>query len=193
MRRGGVTYHISSIYPQAKFTLVDLNKEAITLAKQNLQHLRATFLVEDMNKLSLPDDEYDRVFCWQTLSWTDSELEKSLAELVRICKPGGLIYCSSLFNLEHEVDLKTEVFDWTRPSCVQSGHCFTYKTFSYRTLQTILEKLVKHFTVHKFDMPIDLTFKPKGLGTYTVRLIDGSRLQISAGMLMNWGILEIEK
>jgi len=44
-----------------------------------------------------------------------------------------------------------------------------------------------------FDMPLDLERQGRGLGTFTVRLADGKRLQVSGGMFMNLGILELTK
>jgi hypothetical protein len=52
---------------------------------------------------------------------------------------------------------------------------------------------VSELAIHEFEIPIDLAPSGRGLGTYTAKLEDGHRLQLSAGMLLNWGILELKK
>ena len=53
--------------------------------------------------------------------------------------------------------------------------------------------LVSDLQLHEFNIPIDLHNASRGLGTYAALMNDGKRLQMSAGMLLNWGILEIIK
>lgn len=111
---------------------------------------------------------------------------------MRICKPGGLILASSLFNLNHDVEVYSKVIDHTRASS-GLGMSFDYNTYSLRTVQEWLSGLVADFKIHEFSIPEDLSHAWRGIGTYTVKLETGNRLQISAGMLLNWGILEVNK
>ena len=119
------------------------------------------------------------------------EPEKALNELIRITKPGGKIYASSLFNIHHDVDIFAKLLDHTRPNG-ELGLAFSYNTYSKKTVSKWLDKKVKSFQLHEFIPEIDFTFEGKGIGTYTVNS-DKGRLQISAGYLMNWSVLEIEK
>src|SRR3990172_9967123 len=66
---GGASCHLSVLYPHASYTLVDMNEEAIVLARESTKHLQATCLVGDIYDLPLETDGYDLVVCWQTLSW----------------------------------------------------------------------------------------------------------------------------
>lgn len=143
--------------------------------------------------MSVETDFFDYTFCFQTLSWLE-EPQKALLELIRITKPGGYIYLSSLFNLEHDVDLYTRVIDYTRESG-QNNLYMNYNTYSYHSITKWITSLVKSFSIHKFTMEIDLPSSThRGIGTYTKKLAcSNERLQISAGMLMNWGILVINK
>ena len=99
---------------------------------------------------------------------------------------------SSLFNHDHDVDIYSKVIDWTRESTKQ-GHYSYYNTYCMRTIDEWLKGIVSNVELYIFDIDIDLPEKLKGIGTYTVKLKDGKRLQISAGMLLNWGILKIIK
>lgn len=187
----GASLHLSELYSQAKFTMIDANEDAIVLARQATAHINAACSVGDIYNIELESDSYDMVICWQTLSWLDRP-EVALRELVRICKPGGLVWASSLFNLYHDVDVYSKVIDHTRPSS-GLGMSYDYNTYSLRTVREWLSGLVTDFKIHEFNIQTDLGHNERGIGTYTVKLETGERLQISAGMLLNWGILEVKK
>jgi ubiquinone/menaquinone biosynthesis C-methylase UbiE len=171
--------------------MVDANEDAISLARKATEKFNVTCNVGDIYNLALDSDSCDLVICWQTLSWLDKP-EFALRELLRICKPSGLILASSLFNLNHDVDVYSKVIDHTRAS---SGldMSYDYNTYSLRTVQEWLSRLVAYFKIHEFSIQVDLSHAGRGIGTYTVKLETGNRLQISAGMLLNWGILEVNK
>jgi len=186
-----VSYYLAQAYPQARFTLVDANEDAIKLAQESTGHFNATCAVGNIYDLALETDSFDMVVCWQTLSWLD-EPEIALRELIRICKPGGMVYASSLFNAHHDVDIYATVRDNTRPSA-QEGLVVPYNTYSLSTVRKWVAGLVSDLQLHEFNMLINLQHAGRGLGTYTATLDNGKRLQISAGMLLNWGILGIRK
>jgi ubiquinone/menaquinone biosynthesis C-methylase UbiE len=188
---GGSTYHLAQVYPGAAFTLVDANEDAIAMARDATQGIAARCVVGDIYALDLPADSFDLVICWQTLSWID-EPARALAELVRICRLGGRIYASSLYNLHHDVDVYSKVEDHTRPSSAQ-GMRYSYNTYSLASVRRWIGGAVSELDIHLFEIPVDLPPTGRGLGTYTVRLDNGHRLQLSAGMLLNWGILELQK
>ena len=188
---GGTSYHLSALYPRASYTLVDMNEDAISLARESTRHIKATCVLGDVYDLGMEADTFDLVVCWQTLSWL-SKPDVALRELVKICKPGGRVYASSLFNAHHDVDIYAMVKDHTRPSSEQ-GLSYEYNTYSVFSVRKWVADLVSDVRMHWCEIPIDLKHAGRGLGTYTAKLDDGKRLQISAGMLLNWGILELQK
>jgi ubiquinone/menaquinone biosynthesis C-methylase UbiE len=188
---GGSSFHLGSLYPDAAYTLIDLNEDAIALAKEATRHLKATCAVGDIYDLQLASDSFDLVVCWQTLSWIERPAD-ALRELVRICRPGARIYASSLFNVHHDVDIYSNVEDHTRASSAQ-GLRYVYNTYALASVRQWVAGLVANVQVHEFSIPIDLSYAGRGLGTYTVPVEGGRRLQLSAGMLLNWGILELQK
>lgn len=182
---GALSLHLSRMYTNASFTLVDLGGQALTIARKVAESFSGDVIKGDVYALSLPSDYYDLVFCWQTLSWIDNP-RIALQELIRICKPGGRIFCSALFNTEYDVALLVKAIDHTRAANVR----YSYNVLSLQQVQQWVDAEVRF---HRFEMPIDLLKKTRGLGTHTVKCEDGRRLQISGGMLMNWKILEIVK
>jgi ubiquinone/menaquinone biosynthesis C-methylase UbiE len=188
---GGVSAHLGLMYPHASFTLIDLNADALALAREYTAGLNARYLVEDVYSLSAAADSFDLVICWQTLSWLDNA-ERALSELVRICRPGGRVFASSLFNVDADVDIYARVVDHTRPSG-QANLTVPYNTYSGHTVERWTAGRVASWQFHDFEIGLDLPRAGRGLGTFTVMTADGRRLQISAGMLLNWKILELRK
>jgi ubiquinone/menaquinone biosynthesis C-methylase UbiE len=187
---GTLSYHLRSIYPNAHFTLSDFNEDGMKLAIE-LNGETCSYVPGNIYELiNLPDNKFDLVCCWQTLSWLD-EPEKALNELIRITKPGGKIYASSLFNIHHDVDIFAKLLDHTRPNG-ELGLAFSYNTYSAKTVAKWLDKKVETFKLHEFIPAIDFTFEGRGIGTFTVNS-DKGRMQISGGYLMNWSVLEIKK
>lgn len=88
---------VSSMLLKDDFTkiLVDLNPEAINLAKGAFKALNkeASFYVEDMFKMSFPDESVDIIFNAGVLEHFEfSERLKAIKEYSRILKHGGVMY-----------------------------------------------------------------------------------------------------
>ncbi len=184
---GSLSFHLSSLYPQARFTLADMNEDALDIAREVGKTFSADVVQADAHALSLPSNHYDLVFFWHTLLCINDP-QRAFRELLRICRPGGRVFLSSLFNMEHDVDLLTKAVDHTRASAHEGG--LPYNSFCERTIRSWTDC---DLTFHECEMRIDLPQTTRGLGTYTRRLEDGQRLQVSAGMLMSWRILEVRK
>jgi ubiquinone/menaquinone biosynthesis C-methylase UbiE len=187
---GAASYHLSELLPRAEFCLVDKNPSAVALARKVMAGRKATVSEGDIFLLGLPTDEFDLVICWQTLSWIDDP-KAATRELIRVTRPGGTVLASSLFNEGFDVDIQAYVRDRTRSS--SSAGTYTYNTYSRSTVDEWLQDLGCDFEILPFDIAVDLPRAGRGLGTFTERLADGRRMQISAGLLMNWGILKIVK
>jgi ubiquinone/menaquinone biosynthesis C-methylase UbiE len=186
---GTLSHHLKVMFPEARFTLCDMDPFALELSQELNGHEGFTYQQEDLSSLSgLKDNSFDLVCCWQTLLCLD-EPETALMEMIRITRPGGRIYCSALFNLDHDLDIRAQLLDHTRPSGA-AGQWVPYNTYSRRTVDSWLNGRVESHRLHAFTPQVDLTTESKGLGTYTVNSERG-RLQISGGFLMNWAILEI--
>jgi trans-aconitate methyltransferase len=187
---GALSYHLRQRYPEAMFTLSDRDDAAMAIAKE-LNGPVCNYVEDDVHTLAhVPNDAFDLVCCWQTLSWI-TDPGAAMKQLLRITAPGGLIMASSLFNVDHDVDIHAQVRDRTRASGTQ-GHAYDYNTFSRSTVDEWLAGSGARSTLHPFQLGIELPKTGRGIGTYTVNT-DHGRLQISGGLLMNWAVLEIEK
>ena len=189
---GTLSFHLAHINNKANFTLVDYMEESIESSKKINRRFSDRFFFSqgDIYNLDFLDNHFDIVFCWQTLSWLDNP-QQALNELVRVVKSGGKIYLSSLFNLNHDVDIYSKVYDYTRESG-KNGIAMNYNTYSQYTVNKWLEGRVENFKIHQFSTSVPFDYDGKGIGTFTKNCQD-EFLQMSAGMLMNWGVLDIEK
>jgi ubiquinone/menaquinone biosynthesis C-methylase UbiE len=152
---GTLSYHLKEVFPNSNFYLYDYNDQAIAVAKElNKENSRFNYFIGNIYKLTVEDNFFDFTFCWQTLSWLDNP-EKALGELIRITKPHGKIYLSSLFNLDHDVDIYAKVIDHTRESGRHSISS-NYNTYSLHSINNWLKDKVLSFYIHKFMIDVDL-------------------------------------
>lgn len=188
---GTLSYHLKPLYQHANFHLLDYNQDALNIAKEINKERSFSFYNGSIYDMPFEDNKFDLVFCWQTLAWIDDQ-EKVLRELIRIARKGTRIYISSLFNIEHDVDIYCRIIDHTRESA-SYGLGVNYITLSKYTIERWLKGIVSSFEIHKFTPQVDFGYEGRGLGTFTKKLETGERIQISAGLLLNWGVLIIEK
>jgi ubiquinone/menaquinone biosynthesis C-methylase UbiE len=189
---GTLSFHLNEKYKnhQIQYTLIDYFDDVLELAKEINKSPNFSFENGNIYKLDKhKNDSFDYVFCWQTLSWVD-EPEQALKELLRILKPGGKLYLSALFNLNHDVDVFSKVYNHSEEGLGSIPG--NYITISRYSIEKWIGQTVKKINFHPFIPEVDFEYDGKGLGTFTVNSETG-RLQISAGMLLNWAILEIEK
>lgn len=182
---GTASHHLSRKYPSARFELIDMAPDAIDLARGVMHGADARCRVGSAYAIDLANGGFDLTLCWQVLSCLD-EPERAVRELVRITKPGGTILASSLFNLDFDADIRASITDRTRPT----SPTYPYNTWCRASVEEWLDGLPCRFEIIPFHIGINLPRKSRGLGTFTT---GEPRLQVSAGYLMNWGVLVIEK
>lgn len=101
---GNLSHQLGRKYPQAHFSLVDSNLTVLGQARAVAKSLCGEIINAEATNLPLPTNSYDLIFFWRTLLTSDDP-ERVFNELIRICKPGGRIFVSSLFNTAAEIDL----------------------------------------------------------------------------------------
>ena len=87
---------------------IDMRERAIDNVRRSGQTGRVTVQAADICALPFPDSSFDRVIAEAVTMFVDRDL--AIAELVRVCRPGGLV-------------LATE-FQWRRPPTPEARHAF---------------------------------------------------------------------
>jgi ubiquinone/menaquinone biosynthesis C-methylase UbiE len=93
---GEITSRLALIYPQANVTGIDILESSVAYARERYAALapRLRFEQGDAFALALPSEQFDLVVC-RHMTQSIPEPEKALAELRRICKPGGWLHVLS--------------------------------------------------------------------------------------------------
>ena len=132
---------------------------------------------------------FDATVHWMRLLHFD-DWQTHLDAAIKATRKGGHVFVASLFNT-YNVDLMTVVHDWNQQAC-RDGYGLQYNTFSAKQVLRFCEQQsVAKAEFTDFEIPFDIPRKSSGFGTYTVKTAAGRRLQISAGLLMNWKILHL--
>ncbi len=189
---GHIIYHLSKISPKSQFVGIDkkdyLIKEARTLFSPEQSNI--VFKISDVYKLSKYfKKKFDITLNWKTLSWLP-DYKKIMEEMIKVTKK--CIFLSSLFY-EGDIDFEIKVREYKTENGKKSFNAY-YNVYSLPRFKDFCRKLgAKRIKVYNFEMPVDLP-RPSlnRMGTYTVKLKNGKRLQISGVVLMNWKIIKIE-
>lgn len=93
---GEITSRLAARYPGAQVTGIDILDHTVELARGRYASLapRVQFQQGDAFELKFPSDHFDLVVC-RHVTQSIPEPEKVLAEMKRICKPGGWLHVLS--------------------------------------------------------------------------------------------------
>ncbi len=93
---GEITSRLAELYPRAEVLGIDILEHTVALAGRRYTALapRVRFQQGDAFELQLPTGHYDLVVC-RHVTQSIPEPERVLAELVRICRPGGWVHLLS--------------------------------------------------------------------------------------------------
>ena len=149
-----------------------------------------SFEVNDMHHLS---DRYQKFFdvsiIWKTISWLPY-YEEIIQELFKVSKKH--IFLSSLFY-DGDIDFEIKVREYKKQSGKENFNSY-YNVYSFPKFERFVQSLnCKKIHSWNFDISLDI---PRGdpdfMGTYTLKLYDGERIQISGAIIMSWKIVHIE-
>ncbi|MEK7857819.1 MAG: class I SAM-dependent methyltransferase [Elusimicrobiota bacterium] len=191
---GGNIHYMAKRYPRSTFTGLELNAELVKLgngcfAEAGLKN--AVLERHDLYKMRAKSPRFDGLVSYQTLSW----LPDHNAALRRMMGLGpSWIALTSLFY-DGPVDCRIQTRDYTAGKTAGVCKDAYYNVYSQPQVQDLLRAGgYSRFMSAPFEIDIDLP-RPadRGMGTYTERLRDGRRLQISGPVLMSWRFIAAVK
>jgi ubiquinone/menaquinone biosynthesis C-methylase UbiE len=190
---GDLVYFLAQLNPNARFTGVDKAAFLIDEARTHFaDHPNVTFEPGDIYALAeqFGKKSFDLSVCKQTLSWLPS-YGKPVEELMAVTR--RTVFVSSLFY-DGRIDFETRVREHTTDAG-RDGYNAFYNVYSFHIFREFcLDRGAKDVVGFDFNIGIDLPrpANPDRMGTYTVQLTSGERLQISGALLMPWKIVRID-
>jgi SAM-dependent methyltransferase len=93
---GVILNAVSALHSSIKATGIDISADRVQEAnKRNGEKCRLKFIRGDAQAMPFPSDSFDLVYSRMLLQYL-REKEKAVAEMVRVCKPGGLVLLQDL-------------------------------------------------------------------------------------------------
>lgn len=184
---GAAVSYLAQKYSKSYFTGIEINKKLVNKGNKILKYLHQSNCKLEAGDLYKLEKKYkdiiDGITCLQTLSWLP-EYKTPIREMVKL-NPKW-IAMSSLFY-DGLVECEIKVRDFARSGGKKPEDVF-YNVYSLKLVKNLFEKSgYKKFKFTPFRIDIDIDKNKDGrMGTYTVKTEDGSRLQISGPLLMNW-------
>jgi len=188
---GHLSYFLSEISTESKFLGIDQTSYLIDEAKKLCKEKpNISFEVNDMYNISTKyPKEFDISINWRTLSWLPyyDQMLKNLFTVTR-----EHIFLSSLFY-DGDIDFITQVREFKTET--GRSHFNDYNNvYSLPHFKKFVYELgAKNIKVYDFEIDIDLPKPPiDQFVSYTEKLENGKRLQISGAMLLPWKIIRID-
>jgi ubiquinone/menaquinone biosynthesis C-methylase UbiE len=185
---GHLVYLLHERFPNATFTGFDETPYLIEQAKELTKGMdRVQFEVQDLYRLPKSYTKaFDIAICWKTLSWLPS-YEEAMRVLMDMAR--AHIFVSSLFY-DGDIEFEIKVRQYVKEQ--DSAHF--YNIYSLPRFDRFVRSLgAKKVEAVNFEIGIDL---PRGdinhMGTYTIPLKNGGRMQMSGALAMSWKIIHIE-
>ncbi len=188
---GQIPYFLSEINPESKFLGIDQTSYLIDEAKNLCKDKsNISFELNDIYNISTKyQKQFDISINWRTLSWLPY-YDQMLENLFAVTKK--YIFVSSLFY-DGDIDFITQVREFKTET--GASHFNDYNNvYSLPHFKKFVNELgAKNIEVYDFDINIDIP-KPSvdQLISYTEKLENGKRLQISGAMLLPWKIIRID-
>jgi len=188
---GHISYLLSNISPESTFFGIDQSEYLIDVAKEISKNKKnLSFIVGDVSDFSNKlHKEFDISINWKTLSWLPY-YDQMIKDLVSMTKK--YIFISSLFY-DGDIDFEIKVREFKKELGKERFNSF-YNVYSLPRFKEFVFGLgIKNIEVYNFDINIDIPQPPiDQMGTYTIRLENSKKLQISGAVVMYWKVIRID-
>ena len=187
--KGANLYYMQQRFPKCKDLGLDINESLVNEGMIFLQKEMVTNCAleyEDIYNLNLAkhNGKFDGIVSYQTLSWLP-EYKTAINSILKL-NPNWVALTSLFYD--GLVDCKIEIQEFDSPQEKVFFKSSFYNIYSLPRIKNFfLERGYKIFKYCPFEIDIDLP-KPEhsNMQTYTQKLIDGKRQQISGPLLMSW-------
>jgi SAM-dependent methyltransferase len=190
---GDLSYYLSGLNPSAQFTGVDNAPFLLEQASRLCEKIpNVTFREADLYALTehFGTNAFDFSVCKQVLSWLP-EYEAALREMMAVTRRA--IFTSSLFY-DGRIDFNIRVREYDTEAG-RDGYNAFYNVYSFPVFRDFcIAQGARDVVCFDFQIGIDLP-KPETqdrMGTYTLKLESGERLQVSGALLLPWKIVRID-
>jgi ubiquinone/menaquinone biosynthesis C-methylase UbiE len=188
---GHIMNFLSEKNKESEFVGIDQTGYLIENAKKSFKDKKNLFFeTGDIYKIKEKyKKNFDVTINWKTISWLPY-YDQILKDLVYMTKDH--IFLSSLFY-EGDIDFEIKVREFKKDSGKKDFNSF-YNVYSLPQFKKFVYGLgVKNIEVYDFDIKIDIEKQSVDkMGTYTEKIENGKRLQISGAVLMSWKIIQID-
>ena len=189
---GHISYFLSEISPESTFSGIDQTSYLIEEAKKLcIDKKNISFEVSDISDLPLKfPKKFDISINWRTLSWLP-HYEQMLKDLFAVTKEH--IFLSSLFY-DGDIDFEIKIREYKKETGKEHFNDY-YNVYSLpRFKKFVYEELnAKNIEVYDFEIGVDISPPPiDQMGSYTLKLENGKRLQVSGAIILPWKIIRID-
>lgn len=189
---GANIFHLAQMVPGFRWSGVDIAGDVLFPIGRpffSSKNLNVELKAGDFYRLKdyFGDKKFDLIFAIHTFSSID-KYDALLDELLSRAK--GWLFVNSMFT-NFDVDVNIQVTDYTWPDeCPNPGN---YNVYSLPRFRKICESRgCRQFISQDFVIDVDLDPPANGgLGTYTRKLQDGSRIQFSGPIFLPWKFIGI--
>lgn len=188
---GHLSYFLSEISPKSTFFGIDQTAYLIEEARKLCRDKKnISFGVADVYDLSPKHSKaFDISINWKTLSWLPY-YDQLVKVLMNVTKKH--IFISSLFY-DGDIDFEIKIREFKKEAGKDGFNVF-YNIYSFPHFKEFVYGLgAKNIEAEDFKINIDIPRPPLDQrGTYTLRMENGERLQISGAVVMSWKIIRID-
>lgn len=184
--KGANTFYMARRYPKSQFVGMDINSDLIDQGNRLIERDRASncrLISGDLFNFDVTQfSGFDGIVSLQTLSWLP-DFAAPLESLIGL-KPSWMAFSSLFYDGPLSCTIQVHDYD-EQLTAVQSSF---YNVYSLPVVRSFLQRRgYGAFESSPFEIDIDLP-RPshRGRGTYTEKLENGRRLQISGPLLMPW-------
>ncbi len=196
---GANIYYFNKCFPDWSWTGVDIVAEVLDRGRQIFVERSPGSCIPRMVKgdaldlsATLPSKGFQIVTSLQTLLCMPDP-ETALDNLLSMCAPGGWVFVSSLFT-DFSVDVRMQITEYPRSNFAAPVGPAIYNILCFEKFRAdCLERGARRLEAIDFRMDVDLAVpEHKVMGTYTLDIADGTKLQASGPILMPWKFVAIQ-